>query len=210
MKKNYINWREFLEEYPPYVFYFIREPFREENGKLFFDIASVNSFCDDSSCGKSTVYRVLSSEGVSTDKLAYRNLQFECTECRTRRKTIGIRYDQRSYSSIDNNEIRVMKLFELPPFYNPISEKIRNILGSKSDLYLKGRSSELSNMGLAAFEYYRKIYNIIRTSICEDRYKSFVHKFDVLLNLRSEQSTDEELLRIANEMHMILKVIVDK
>lgn len=104
-----------------------------------------------------------SSDTISIYSMNNLFVKYVCRNCGEYSKTysFSIIYDK-------SKRFYVYKYGELPDFGDPISTKLRNMIGDNIDLFKKGRKAEYSNLGLGAFTYYRRMVEKLTTRLADE------------------------------------------
>jgi hypothetical protein len=88
------------------------------------------------------------------DQIVIRFVEYRCTDCTHAIKLLGVRanWNREDYDGF------CTKIYEEPPFGNPIPKRLFEILGeSNRESFLQARRAVARGLGIGAYAYYRRI-----------------------------------------------------
>lgn len=150
---EYISIRDFLETIPPNQVRYIND-LASIIGRL--NCPELELSCSSEICSGKRVFRVSEapSENLNPSQNVFVFAKYICSNCRRfeKRFALVIAADKR------NSQIgQVMKLGEFPPYGPGIPSKLKKLVASDRDNFMKGLKCESQGFGVGAFSYYRKV-----------------------------------------------------
>ncbi len=96
-------------------------------------------------------------------KEEYLFLEYRCKNCEKTSKVYALQF-----TLIDQQNAKVIKVGEWPPYGSPTPTRLLTILGDEREYYIKGRRAENQGMGIGAFAYYRRVVENQKNSIFDE------------------------------------------
>lgn len=131
------------------------------------DLPTLNLYCDNEICLGERYYNSNSKFEVSTMRWTYHYLDFFCKNCSVNNKVYSI-----SAYAYDETQISIIKIGEWPPFGAHTPSKLISLIGPDREIFLKGRRSEIQNLGIGAFSYYRRVVENQKDRIIDEMIKA--------------------------------------
>ena len=160
-----LSWKDFLEKAPPNSKRTIR-PFATEGyathsaGKVWqIKWPTLWMYCPSPSCQSEKFFDA--EYGIESMKDGQSKFTFEtftCRHCKQYKKTFSLLLEGKQSGE-------VVKLGESPPFAPHTPSKLKHLVESDRDRYMKGRMAESYGLGVGAFAYYRQVVENIKTQL---------------------------------------------
>lgn len=159
-------------------------------------IPPVVLFCDSAQCGRESWFDAQPSSLTIAPKAetVVRFLPYVCRHCRHTYKLYAVRIEHDGGANVMTTDtLKVTKIGEDPPAIGPTPRSLQKLLGDQWALYLNGRLSELTGLGIGAFAYYRRVVEQVWAQVLAELIK--------VAELEGEPERHAELARAQQERY---------
>ncbi len=147
---------QLLEEEPLHSSKLVSDLFGgSQQGHVSFP-EDIRVYCSNQTCEGVRRHSKLqeSSSFKIADRIVIRFVEYRCTNCTRALKLFGVRANW----THGNYDGLCAKIYEEPPFGNPIPKRLFEILGeSNRESFLQARRAVARGLGIGAYAYYRRV-----------------------------------------------------
>lgn len=179
-----IPWAELLSGRPPGLFATASKLWIPEHSNNFLlETPDLQLHCYSEHCGEKRFFhcgdRIYHKPSETKAILVY-----SCRNCESALKYFAVVIMNGDSGQQDT----VVKIGEFPPYGDPVPSKLISLVGPERDLFLRGRRSENSGLGIGAATYYRRVVESQK-----DRLIAEIRKVAVRLNAPQATLTQFDL-----------------
>lgn len=166
-----ITLAQLFVERPPGTSAIVSDALRLHENVYVIRYRPIKLYCDHEECESVNTFEPeskmsrLFQEQLET-KEAAKTISYTCRHCRCMTKLFAIHVTMKVVRGAEMVEI--IKIGEFPPFDQSTPRELLGRLGPNRELFHKGKLSESNNLGIGAFEYYKRVVENQKKSLLND------------------------------------------